>query len=55
MLLGVAMGAEVTVFTHQQDKVEDARKMGAKNVVLTTEKDWQNPCKQPWPRSASLN
>lgn len=43
VLLGVAMGAEVTVFTHQQDKVEDARKMGAKNVVLTTEKDWQNP------------
>lgn len=35
-----AMGAEVVVFTHQQDKVEDAKKMGASDVVLTTDKDW---------------
>lgn len=38
------MGAEVTVFTHQEDKVADAKKMGATNVVLTTEKDWAKPC-----------
>ncbi|GAA5979027.1 hypothetical protein JCM10908_002779 [Rhodotorula pacifica] len=43
VLLGVAMGAEVTVFTHQEDKVADAKKMGATNVVLTTEKDWAKP------------
>ncbi|KPV71669.1 uncharacterized protein RHOBADRAFT_67048 [Rhodotorula graminis WP1] len=41
VMFAVAMGAEVTVFTHQQDKVEDAKKMGASDVVLTTEKDWQ--------------
>lgn len=39
------MGAEVTVFTHQEDKVADAKKMGATEVVLTTEKDWAKPCK----------
>lgn len=44
VLLGVAMGAEVTVFTHQEDKVADAKKMGATDVVLTTEKDWAKPC-----------
>lgn len=38
------MGAEVTVFTHQEDKVADAKKMGATNVVLTSEKDWAKPC-----------
>lgn len=30
-----AMGAEVTAFTHQDDKVEDVKKMGASEVVVT--------------------
>ena len=30
-----AMGAEVTAFTHQEDKVEDIKKMGASEVVVT--------------------
>jgi len=30
-----ALGAEVTAFTHQQDKVEDVKKMGADEVVVT--------------------
>ncbi|POY73547.1 hypothetical protein BMF94_3485 [Rhodotorula taiwanensis] len=42
----VAMGAEVTVFTHQKDKIEDAKKMGATHAVLTSEKDWQKPFAQ---------
>lgn len=29
------MGAEVTAFTHQEDKVEDCKKMGASEVVVT--------------------
>ncbi|KAK4698964.1 hypothetical protein P7C70_g7307, partial [Phenoliferia sp. Uapishka_3] len=36
----VAMGAEVTVFSHQSDKEPDAKKMGATNFVLTSEKEF---------------
>lgn len=43
MLFGVALGAEVTVFSHQQDKLDDAKKMGAKEAVLTTEEDFAKP------------
>lgn len=34
-----AMGAEVTVFTTSQSKVEDAKRLGAHNAVLSTEPD----------------
>ncbi|BGP50081.1 Alcohol dehydrogenase [Rhodotorula kratochvilovae] len=40
VMFAAALGAEVVVFTHQEDKVADAYKMGASDVVLTTEKDW---------------
>ncbi|GAA6033875.1 hypothetical protein JCM8097_000381 [Rhodosporidiobolus ruineniae] len=43
VLFGVAMGAEVTVFTHQADKLEDAKKMGATNAVNTSDEDWAKP------------
>jgi len=36
-----ALGAEVTAFTHQGDKIEDAKKMGAKHVVNTSEKEFE--------------
>ncbi|GAA5983505.1 hypothetical protein JCM11641_005832 [Rhodosporidiobolus odoratus] len=42
-MFGAAMGAEVTVFSHQADKKEDALKMGAKNFVLTTEDEFAKP------------
>ncbi|KAL8292147.1 hypothetical protein RQP46_001613 [Phenoliferia psychrophenolica] len=35
-----ALGADVTVFSHQADKEADAKKMGASNFVLTTNKDF---------------
>ena len=34
-----AMGAEVTVFTTSQTKVDDAKRLGAGNAVLSTESD----------------
>ncbi|GEL11079.1 uncharacterized zinc-type alcohol dehydrogenase-like protein [Flavobacterium glycines] len=34
-----AMGAEVTVFTTSQSKVEDAKRLGAHNAVLSTDPD----------------
>ncbi|GAA5862398.1 hypothetical protein JCM8547_007628 [Rhodosporidiobolus lusitaniae] len=43
VLFGVALGADVTVFTHQEDKLEDAKKMGASEAVLTTKEDWSKP------------
>ena len=33
--IAVAMGADVTVFTTSQSKVEDAKKLGAHNVILS--------------------
>ncbi|KAI5479411.1 zinc-type alcohol dehydrogenase [Pseudohyphozyma bogoriensis] len=38
-----ALGADVTVFSHQADKEADAKKMGAKEFVLTTKKDFAKP------------
>jgi uncharacterized zinc-type alcohol dehydrogenase-like protein len=32
--IGAALGADVTVFTTSEDKVEDAKRFGAKNVVV---------------------
>ncbi|GAA5876963.1 hypothetical protein JCM1840_007083 [Sporobolomyces johnsonii] len=40
VMFGTALGAEVTVFSHNPDKEEDARKMGAVDFVLTSKKDW---------------
>lgn len=37
--LAVAMGAEVTVMTRSPEKADDARRLGAKHVLLTTDKD----------------
>ncbi len=35
--LAKAMGAEVTVFTHSKNKVEDAKRLGADRVVLSSQ------------------
>ncbi|KAK4048466.1 alcohol dehydrogenase [Microbotryomycetes sp. JL221] len=35
-----ALGAEVTVLSHSADKEDDARKMGAKHFINTSEKDF---------------
>lgn len=35
--IGTALGADVTVFTTSEDKVEDAKRFGAKNVVVNKE------------------
>ncbi|BGP09920.1 Alcohol dehydrogenase [Rhodotorula toruloides] len=41
VLLGTAMGAEVVVFSHQEDKRADAMKMGAVDFVNTGNDGWQ--------------
>jgi alcohol dehydrogenase (NADP+) len=38
----VALGAEVTVFSHSSGKEADAKKMGADHFIVTKEKDWFN-------------
>lgn len=38
-----ALGAEVYVISHTADKKEDALKMGAKQFILSSEKDWHKP------------
>lgn len=43
VLWAAALGADVTVISHSADKKEDALKLGAKNFVLSTEKDWAKP------------
>ncbi len=45
VMWSVAMGAETYVISHTADKKEDALKMGAKDFILTTEKDWAEPWK----------
>lgn len=40
VLWAVALGADVTVLSHSPHKKDDALKMGAKNFVVTKEKDW---------------
>ncbi len=37
--LAAALGADVTVFTTSPDKVEDAKKLGARNVVVSRDAD----------------
>lgn len=40
VLWAVALGAEVTVLSHSPNKKDDALKMGAKEFVVTNDKDW---------------
>lgn len=37
----VALGAEVYALTHSPDKVEDIKKLGAKEAIVTNDKDWE--------------
>ncbi|KAL9619991.1 MAG: hypothetical protein Q9160_005460 [Pyrenula sp. 1 TL-2023] len=38
-----ALGAEVSVISHSPNKKEDALKLGAKNFLISSEKDWAKP------------
>jgi len=38
-----ALGADVWVLSHTENKKQDALKLGAKHFVLTTDKDWAKP------------
>jgi len=38
-----ALGAEVYAISHSPDKKEDAMKLGAKEFIDTSKKDWQKP------------
>lgn len=40
VLWAVALGAEVYVLSHSPNKKEDALKMGAKEFIVTGEKNW---------------
>lgn len=37
---GVALGADTYALTHSASKVDDAKKLGAKDVIVTTEEGW---------------
>lgn len=39
----VALGAETYAFTHSPSKVEDIKKLGAKEAIVTNKKDWAKP------------
>jgi len=39
----VALGCEVYALTHSPDKVEDCKKLGAKEVIVTNEDGWEKP------------
>ena len=43
ILWAKALGAEVYVLSHSAGKKDDALAMGAKEFILTTEKDWEKP------------
>ncbi|GAA6001198.1 hypothetical protein JCM10207_007457 [Rhodosporidiobolus poonsookiae] len=43
IMFAAAMGAEVIAFSHQEDKLVDAKKMGAADAVLTTKEKWNEP------------
>ncbi|KAI1325455.1 NADPH-dependent medium chain alcohol dehydrogenase [Xylariaceae sp. FL0255] len=43
VLWASALGAEVTVLSHTPNKKADAEKLGARNFVVTNEKDWAKP------------
>lgn len=38
-----ALGCEVSVISHSPGKKEDALKLGAKNFIISSEKDWAKP------------
>lgn len=40
MQWAVALGAETYAMTHSPEKVDDIKKLGAKEVIVTTEKNW---------------
>lgn len=40
-----ALGAETYAMTHSPNKVESAKKLGAKEVIVTNEKGWDEPYK----------
>lgn len=39
----VALGAETYAITHSPDKVEDIKRLGAKEAIVSKEKDWAKP------------
>jgi len=41
-----ALGAEVTVFSHSQGKMDDAFKFGARNFVNTNQQEWHKPLRK---------
>ncbi|KAK8917968.1 NADP-dependent alcohol dehydrogenase 6 [Metarhizium anisopliae] len=41
----VALGAETYAFSHSPGKKDDGRQLGAKEVILTTERGWNEPWK----------
>lgn len=41
----VALGAETYAITHSPSKVEDAKKLGAKDVIVTSKDGWEKPWK----------
>lgn len=43
ILWAAALGAEVYALSHTADKEEDAKALGAKHFINTTEKDWAKP------------
>ncbi len=44
--IAAAMGAEVTVFTRSESKKEEANSLGAKHVILSTDKDQMKAAKK---------
>lgn len=42
-MFAAAMGAEVYVLSHSPDKEKDAKELGAKEFILTENKDWAKP------------
>ncbi|TLS23516.1 uncharacterized protein PpBr36_06083 [Pyricularia pennisetigena] len=38
-----ALGAETYAITHSKSKVEDAKKLGAKEVIVSSDEDWHKP------------
>ena len=43
ILWAAALGAEVYALSHSPSKKDDALKLGAKDFIVTGEKDWQKP------------
>jgi uncharacterized zinc-type alcohol dehydrogenase-like protein len=41
-----ALGADVTVFSHSEQKESDAKSMGAKNFIITRGSEWHKPLRK---------